>query len=102
MAASKKTEAKATEATKEEVTKISLMDKIKNSRPAKYLKVHGKDLLIGFGIGSGTAAAGYGTYKLVKNHKAKQLDIYDLPSTEDDPYLSDVTSDSGSAAPTEE
>lgn len=100
MAASKKTE--ATEATKEEVTKISLMDKIKNSRPAKYLKVHGKDLLIGFGIGSGTAAAGYGTYKLVKNHKAKQeLDIYDLPSTEDDPYLSEVTS-SDEAAPTEE
>lgn len=100
MAAQKKTEAKATE-TKAEVTKISLMDKIKNSRPAKYLKVHGKDLLIGFGIGGGTTAAGFGVYKLVKANKAKQLDIYDLPSTEDDPYLSEVTS-SDEAAPTEE
>lgn len=99
MAASKKTEAKATEATKAEVTKTSLMDKIKNSRPVKYLKVHGKDLLIGAGIGGGTTAAGFGVYKLVKNHKATQLE--EIPSTEDDPYLSEVTS-SDEAAPTEE
>ena len=100
MAAQKKTE-KETE-TKAEVTKTSLTDKIKNSRPVKYLKVHGRDLLIGIGIGGGTTAAGFGIAHLVKANKAKQeLDIYDLPSTEEDPYLSDVTS-SDSAAPTEE
>lgn len=99
MAASKKTEAKATE-TKAEVTKTSLMDKIKNSRPVKYLKVHGKDLLIGAGIGGGTTAAGFGVYKLVKNHKATQLEA-EIPSTEEDFYQSEVTS-SDEAAPTEE
>lgn len=100
MAAQKKTEAKATE-TKAEVAKTSVIDKIKESRPVKYLKVHGRDLLIGFGIGGGTTAAGFGIAHLVKANKAKQLDIDELPVTEDDPYLSDVTS-SDEAAPTEE
>lgn len=101
MAAQKKTE-KATEATKAEVAKTSVIDKIKESRPVKYLKVHGKDLLIGIGIGGGTTAAGFGIAHLVKANKAKQeLDIDELPVTEDDPYLSEVTS-SDEAAPTEE
>ena len=78
-----------------EETKISLKDKIVDSKPVKWLKVNWKGLLIGFGTGAAAGAGAVAAY----NHSQKvseqqgELDIYDLPSTEEDPYLeSDVTS----------
>lgn len=78
-----------------EETKVSIKDKIVDSKPIKWLKVNWKGLLIGFGTGAAAgvgAAAAYSHSQKVKEAQG-DLDIYDLPEG-GDPYLNPVTSDS--------
>lgn len=95
----KKKVTKKTEETTE--TKVSLKDKIMDTKVAKYLKVHGKDLIIGFGIGGGTTAAGYGVYRLVKAKKDNALEYDELPEG-NDPYLESIVTSENDSAPVEE
>ena len=95
-------EKKEAKVTKIEETKVSLKDKIAGSKPAKWLKVNWKGLLIGFGTGTAAGAGAMAAYNHSQKIKEQQgdLDVYDLPEG-NDPYLEVVTS-SESAESTEE
>ena len=97
-------EAEKAQVAKKEDTKVSLKDKIGNSKAVKVCKANWKPFAVGFGSATGIGLLGWILWKVfgVRPAANQDLDIYDLPS-EEDPYLSDVTSfDDATDAPTEE
>ena len=75
-------------------------EKVKNSKPVKYLRVHGKDIAIGAGIGAAVTGGAVGISHAVKAKKAAKLEEvepqyepeleYDELPSETDDYLEEI------------
>ena len=98
-----KTEAKKeTKTVTEDEKKFSLKEWFKNLRIVKWFRVNWKGFLIGFGSGAGTAAAGYGIYKVATRHNGSDDEEIGISDESIDYSVVDVTSEHGEPIESEE